>query len=1500
MIYTPQLREIEVDSTSLDQSGNPVLVDDVIVRYDNFTLYVQAKKNQTNFKGWSVGDLGEELKKAWIQWRRDPSGRLLFISRNDFGDVAKLKEYASTQPTPEAFDHSLTVDLRRIADRVAIYDELTGNRSDLYSFLLQLNFETVNPERFKNDLLGQLHLHVAHGSSALERITARIDAISRRDINQSGLTISPHSLTRQGLHELLRNGGIEVCLPKAEQDAIDSLSQLSQIGRNWQRRIGAVQLSRPVVGEILERTSKKPPCLLLAAGPGVGKTCVLLSVLEHLERDASTLPVFIQAREFAAAKTTEEREALGLPSSLVIDVARLSETRHVVVLIDSIDVLSIARDHHALSFILSLIDRLRLIPNATVIAACRSFDVKYDGRLADRDWGETVEIELLDWDREIVPILAGVGVDPNQVPANTRELLCNPRLLAIFHDIVSTGIVPIARSGQELTEHYLQRVVRGSAVLGDSAMTALMGAARWMLDNRRLDIPLANARMAQKTIHSLLSAGVMVETHQRGLAFAHQTLLDVLAVAHAKIGGETLAAFIRTRAAAPFIRPTVRAFLFSLRTEDVVGFRRQVREVVDADNIAFHLRRLVAESLAEVSPTADDWPLVRHIFTAHSTLFNAFYQKTAGAEWLDFLHSYWLDLLILNQDGPWLTRFLERMASAENFSAEFIDVWRKSFDWDWIDQRQLHWISSHLLDQFSDWEEPGLREVFERLVANTEEDHSGLGKPLSRWVSATDSHDDLLWQYITRQIESADFEDFNFGRKLECDLHAFGREDFLKERLQASEVLLDLVLNDIEVWSDRRRRPYEADRELTEGFLHETQHGRTHSAGDMHHVDGLTMLLSALENACKYHAQRNTSWWHRNIARLRSSRDAALRFFALLAITEDPEAHTSDASAMLLDGTMLNCHRLRWEVGLLLNAAFPHLTSEHQEEIQALATAVDADDRDQDGSASKWQILAQRDLLAHIPINYRTREVQAIIDWAETLDGPFSRYPRIDSRSGWVRPPVSREIMLELSDASLARLINHYSVKASGGRNWDRSGSEGLVGGADEMVREVQEASSRQPTRFMRFYESVGSDLEAKYAEAILAGIATNLRYRFGNLRSSDSWSATEEPDGLRVADWLIRMVESHYDFWVGRRDMATILEATADVFDSDEGCERIAFLLFGCLKSEDPGSEREDTNDRLFVAINSTRGVAAQAAFTLASRWLESSRPLPSLLVQVLKRCASDPHPSVRALVLRSLPIVLHYNQELGWHLFERALFVSNSPPWRHAYNCLYYNYHKRFPIVAGYLSMLRGSNDPEALKAWSRISALCSLAGHIGFEDFIADLRAVNLDKAWAGAASVFAANFGEPRLQSPCTQGLLVSLNSAKDKNAVLGKMFRFLSNCIGHPIDLELLESYLRAVAAKKSEHGRDVLGLGDWLASLSVVDPEYALIAIETMLGSSVGLDAWDGSPYTKLMTALFREAEERELSDQGQFLSRTVAVQDTLLRRGMHSLEDWLKDAERP
>ena len=305
MIYTESLQVIELDSTALDTSGKPVQVDDIVVHYDASKLYIQAKKNQTTHRAWSIADLSGELTKAWAQWHREPHARLLFISRNDFGDLGRLRDLTTAQATPEAFERALTPELRGAADAVVACDAGAASLSALYDFLRQLDVETIHPRRFRDELRGLLTHHVAHADAALAVLEPRLTALARRQTEFATQAIEPHLLTRSELFDLLRGGGIEICPPKHVRDAAQALKGLAQIGRSWQRAIDGVRLSRSIVDALLDRIGNAPSGVLLSAGPGVGKTCILLDVLERLEQDDATIPVFLQLREFVGAKTPD-------------------------------------------------------------------------------------------------------------------------------------------------------------------------------------------------------------------------------------------------------------------------------------------------------------------------------------------------------------------------------------------------------------------------------------------------------------------------------------------------------------------------------------------------------------------------------------------------------------------------------------------------------------------------------------------------------------------------------------------------------------------------------------------------------------------------------------------------------------------------------------------------------------------------------------------------------------------------------------------------------------------------------------------------------------------------------------------------------------------------------------------------------------------------------------------------------------------------------------------
>ena len=251
-----------------------------------------------------------------------------------------------------------------------------------------------------------------------------------------------------------------------------------------------------------------------------------------------------------------------------------------------------------------------------------------------------------------------------------------------------------------------------------------------------------------------------------------------------------------------------------------------------------------------------------------------------------------------------------------------------------------------------------------------------------------------------------------------------------------------------------------------------------------------------------------------------------------------------------------------------------------------------------------------------------------------------------------------------------------------------------------------------------------------------------------------------------------------------------------------------------------------------------------------------------------------------------------------MGWQLFERGIALD-PVPWAQAYNCLYYHYDREYPVVEKYLRLLRARPEGPAVSLWSRISALCALAGHTSPTAFLEDLHAIDMGEAWAAAAAVFLANLDAPKLQAVCARGLVDALRAPGHDAAVLPEMGRLFLDAEGRTIPLTVLEAYVDTRRHQGRRSAREAHHVGEWLASVALADPVYTLHAVELFLKHGMQFDTWDGAPYARMLTALFREAEECELSDGGEILRRGVAVQDALLRLEVASLDGWLQAAER-
>lgn len=1489
---------LEVDSVAY-------LVDDIVVsKTDGTKIACQCKKNQPDFKAWAIADLADELEKASRFLAKNEGAEVRFYSRSNFGDLAKLREHSSTQYDEASYRASLGKEHQVLDAALSARLATSAPSLSTFEFLRRTKFSTSEEvDRLEEHLRERLRNLVSNPDSAFNAIWVRLDQLGARVGGDSTAASTQHRLTRDDLMAVLNKAGAMLVPPINLAEARSSFSSTSAIGRSWRRDIGGQRIFNPVLNELLAAIDAKKGAILLTGLPGSGKTCVMLALQEELEARAKTrsdiVPLFIQSREFADLITSKDRQDHGLSDQWVEKSARVAEGAHMVVVIDSLDVLSIAREHGVLKYFLAQVDRLLLIPNITIVAACRDFDRHYDRRIAERQWDCELKCQPLDWDAEIAPLLDTLGIAVAAIDTVTRELIRNPRELAMFVELAQReGSFNVVTS-QALAQRYLDTIVRANDALGDSAMQAIEVIASEMLSRRSLVVPHQRFPASQGIQRELCSLNVLQETQDGKLTFGHQTLLDVLVISGAVRSGVTLNEFIQGLPPVPFVRPSIRSFVAQLALGERRDFRKQVRAVLTG-GAAFHIRRLVAESLAEQTPQDDDWPLIRDLREKHRDVFQVLYASASAIEW----HRFWLKHLVpalkVARDPEGLIGHVHRVAQWSNEdSASVLAFWMEVLSLDWLDGNSVVGQLGIYLSNIRSENMVLAAPLLKRLLDMPRPEHSFLGRVIARCVVAGAVEDALLWRYITEGVTDQDLLEYRFDKKLRCNAHEFGDgdENFIRQRMEQSGTLLGLAVESIERWSNIRASRYgETHRGHRYGFLGETSYEDAHSRRDIRHADNMDVLLDVVEAAVLHHAKENSDWWRNNRERLCFNQEGSLVYFAILACTASPEANADLIGGMLCDSQMVES-ALSYELGTLAQSAFRLLEISVQDAVMANFLAA-WHEKVSGESLPSWILKRRAELIVSIPRYLRSPEAQAVVDTYEEKNGVLIRQPEIRSSGGMVSAPFSFEVFLGASNDGVLSLLEHYN----GYSDWH--GVDFLVGGEREVGWQLREASSRHPARFLELLSTRWSDIPGKFRDDIMDGVATYLAHRYGNLQANGSWIPLDEPDAPSLASQILDELERHPGHWRRQRSAANALEACANVTQGAEDAARLIFLAIGfeTLHEDDP--IKGDNVNLIGVGINMIKGDVAEALMILANKFLEKEETFPALLVPTLRRFSNDEHPAIRALILRRLPYLQSKNFDLGWEIFHLAMQNADDL-WEIAEPCLYYAYHNHFEVVEPLLARLCSEGTGQSLETWGRISALSAMTKHLDFSEFLQHLSILDSTDAWRGAATVWTNSGNIQRHREMCLSGMDSGLSAggahAKAVAEKVGDVFRGSEDTILVPI--ELIRRCLNVFESDCENKDHRLFGFHEWINAVSQIDPEQALSAIEIYLiyvGRSKPYIYDHENSLTQLMTRLFAEAEEREESDSGAMLQRVVTVQDTLLSLGVNGVADWLKAAERP
>ncbi|CAA6810026.1 MAG: Unknown protein [uncultured Thiotrichaceae bacterium] len=1489
---------IQAESNGIRGFSERVTVDDIVIVYnDNHRRYIQAKKNQSRNRAWSFADLGDELVKCKEQLCSDTTSLVDFYSATPFGDFESLAAACCEYPDFSAFQREAGNSQNGLlANLSGRWEESVEHSFELAQRIKFGSHHSIDEwERLNIQALQILVTKPETALAVLERF------VNKHQSKQEGTKFEIR--TEQLLSELHKDGSI-LAPTYIETEIQEKFVEISRIGRDWNRSVGGKQITRSELAEVVQGIEEKKETILIVDRPGSGKTCLLLDIAEQLEGDESTSLLFLKGDRFIDDKVREV-----LPNDLVEMCARLAESKPLIVIIDSLDVLSLNRDSGSLNYFLSLIDRLTGIVNITLIAACRTFDLQYDAKLRDREWAKKVVLTDFDFDDVVASMLSEWGVNPGALNTQLKQLLCLPQNLRLFESIASLDRGLEVRSVYELQAVFLDECVRKHPDLGTAGLQSLQQLAHQLLRARMQQLSIAQFTGEESIRRSLISQNVLFEDSGK-IAFSHQTLFDALVVQHALANNADLLSFILEHPPFPFLRASVQTFVFHLRVYDPELLSRQITKVLSHNEVAYHLKRLIVETTATLSVHPDDdWPLIRRVFQQYPDLFERMFWKIQGDGWFKLLLDYWLPMLKMD-DQHWRDNFLRRLGQwANRFPNEVVGLWMQAIDEGWNDNNAHNFIIWQL-SNFTEWHTEGISTLLESISSLTIREHSFFLDVLGRYVASTNDGNTLLWQFMTRDVTNEGVSRFELGRQLDC---GFRDKSFLVKHLGSSDQFLDQVLDSFEIWAAREEP---RTRQLNSAFIDSCpSYERRHSGHDLYDSNDLRSLLKALESAIHTHAITGTEWWQANELRLRNANLLVFLYFLIKPYFDSPERHVDGISTLLTDTDFLRYGQLDYEIGQLMQMSYfilPEIVQrENQQIILNLYDREDWIESQENGEPPEWVHRGRYHYFSWIPVIYRTFESQSFVDRFESHFGRFLPEPDIRRWGGTVGYPLLLEQMLGFSDAALLTYCRHYEGYDN---TFDRHPGDHLRGGISMVQRRLSEAAANDPERYLKLVPLfIASELDVGYAQSIVRGVADHIRYRFGNVRpaSGNFECIKPEPDGELIAEQLLLLIEKEEWLWTDTRqfNLFSILEACCDVLHLPEHTKRLVFVFFSLLfgyrlnhaRSHADNQPSDDDTARQhirFDAINSDWGHIGSGVGKLCNRLLEEKQDIPELLFPLLRHLVKSSEKAILTII-DYIPYMTYKRPEWGFQLFS-DIYDDNPPAylWESAQRHLYYQYHSNFEYVHPYLGRMLQSGNSEALKVWGLLSTMSHLSGHISQDQLFEQLAAVNQEEGWIAASQVFAANLDKHVRDGACVNGLTRILELELGLPRVISEIedafdLKKQGNYLG--VDFALL--YIDRVSF--DEERWSITHLLDWIASLSSRDPLTTLELMERLaekLSSEYARQMYDGKSLIQALNSLLREADE---TDDEELIARVIRLQDRFLQLDLDGIDDFFKAVEK-
>lgn len=1187
----------------------------------------QVKRQYGNNNEWTTKVLaGRGVFKAAAS--HVAAGREFhFVSLIGCGPLRELSERARSAVDLATFtQHALVSsrELRAAFDGVAS-DAVLGSAAVAYKTLRGMWFE-VHEERITrvdNALIAELTLAGATGHLVALAIADVLDSNLGSPLTGADIlaALEPHGITER---------------PSRSRTSVRA--QVAAVTASWRRTVQRELLDPPIPrseADELATSLDVGRFSLLVGNAGDGKSAVLEQAATALEAAGGTVLAFRLDRRGAFASTVELGRELELGLSPAAALSLVAGEGRGFLLVDQLDAVSFASGRIPENFdaVADLVDEALLLPNLSVVLACRGFDMDNDHRirtLTSRQDLTKVEVSDLE-DSAVDAAVASMGLDPASLTSKQRDLLRRPLHLVLLAGIASHRDALAFRSRGSLFEAFWQRkreAVRGrrSTVRFNEVVKQVATIAS---DRQTLSVPVEvfDAGDLIEDAKVLISEHVLAQDSDR-ISFFHEAFFDYAFARQWISRSESLVDFLCRDEQELFRRAQVRQVLEHLHEREPDRFLDECESVLTSDAVRFHIKEMVIAVVANLqTPAAEESAMVLSVAATNPSYIDRVWQQLRRPQWFSRL-----------RDDGVLDRWLDSTNKSErDLAAMFLGSQVRE---DPASVAQLL-TSRHDAADYPGWLRRAVRvcriessrEMFDLLLGGVargmydgfENDLwisvHGLGKKQPAWAI------ELLSAYLVERPNALDLD--ATGRLAALQGRDHNASELVRDCAQEEPLaFVEMALPYMRTAMAATALPPSHDGSVRDQhFSHRIAEAPGYERGFDAALQAAT--VSALERLSASSPNDTLLW----LDILETDPYETSQYLLYRTIAACGPTFAKRGADLLLQGgrrhkSGYSITSVRWAARELATAVAPHVDADTHLRLEEMFRELEnpCENRHTRGSTA-FTFLSALDEARLTP-----HGVRRLGEYRRKFKEHAPAAPT-GIIGGIISSPIPAKAATLMNDDQWLAAMAKYNTEET---SW-----HDLTGGARELSSVLREEVAADPVRFANLALSMTADLNDSYAAAVLMGLGDsafpqpNLEPLFAAVRHLGGQG---QPEADRWLGWALRRHQ---------RDVPLDL---------------VELLLDRAMNSPDPETDepritRQDTDGNEVAhlyetGINTTRGTLAESVGDLIIR--DSTDERAEIVRSHLTDLATDPSLAVRACVAHVLGASLR-------HAYDGAVAAFN-----------------------------------------------------------------------------------------------------------------------------------------------------------------------------------------------------------------------------------------------